>query len=278
MYTLSFFRLSPLTLLATVASSLILGGADCASTTSGDDGGTPEPASPWSVAFEAPEAGSLSGVWGTGPDDVFVVGGDAQGSVMHFDGTAWSAMTVPTAPLLVWCFGFASDDVFAVGLGGTALHYDGTEWTALATGTTQDLWGVWGSAPDDVWVVGGNVNGTGQVTTLHWDGQAFSRVTVAAEELPNDQQALFKVWGIGSKVFAVGQAGLILEYSEGAWVRRGAGPLADDDFVSLWGTSENRIVAVGGRSNARVATYDGTAWTTVAPLRIRRTQRRLHSR
>ena len=29
----------------------------------------------WSEAFDTSAAGSLSGVWGTGPDDVFIVGG-----------------------------------------------------------------------------------------------------------------------------------------------------------------------------------------------------------
>lgn len=259
-----FARLLPLSLLG---ASLLLGGADCA-TTSGEDGGTPEPSSPWSEAFDAPEAGSISGVWGSGPDDIFAVGGDETASVMHYDGTEWTAMDVPEVPLLVWSYGFGPDDVYAVGLEGVALHYDGTEWTELNTGTTQDLWGVWGTATDDVWVVGGSVDGTGEVTILHWDGTAFSPSVVAESEVPSGIEALFKVWGIGSKVFAVGQSGLILEWTGTEWLRQGAGAQANDDFVSLWGTSEDRIVAVGGRGNARIATYDGTTWTTIAPSGI----------
>ena len=40
--------------------------------------------------------GALSGVWGTAPDNVYIVGGsDAGGEIHHFDGTAWSPMDVP---------------------------------------------------------------------------------------------------------------------------------------------------------------------------------------
>jgi photosystem II stability/assembly factor-like uncharacterized protein len=77
--------------------------------------------------------------------------------------------------------------------------------------------------------------------------------------------SLFKVWGIGGKTFAVGQQGLLLEYDGQDWLRVPAGAEADADFISLWGTSADNIVVVGGRGNGRIATYNGTEWTTIAP-------------
>ena len=47
-----------------------------------------------------------------------------------------------------------SSDIFAVGLVGTILHYNSSAWSALTSGTTNDLSSVWGSAPDDVFAVG----------------------------------------------------------------------------------------------------------------------------
>jgi len=235
------------------------------------DGGTGDVEGPgeqpvWRKAFDATSVGALSGVWGSGPDDVFMVGGTpAGGEIYHFDGSEWRAMTVPEVPLLVWAFGFSSSNVLAVGVGGGIVRYDGTDWRVLPSGTTEDLWGVWGRAPDDVWIVGGTV-GQGDPVLLHYDGS-----TIVAYEVPqNDRNAsaLFKVWGIGSKTFAVGERGLILENDAGAWFQVPAGPRADEDFVSLWGTSDDHIVAVGGRSGARIARYDGTAWTTMAPLGV----------
>jgi hypothetical protein len=61
----------------------------------------------------------------------------------------------------------------------------------------------------------------------------------------------------------VGQDGLVIEFDGERWVQMPAGPAANDDFVSLWGTSVDDIVAVGGRGSARVATFDGADWTTI---------------
>lgn len=209
--------------------------------------------------------GALSGVWGSGPDDVFVVGGTADAAeVYHFDGADWSPHDAPALPLLVWSTGFGPDDVYAVGVGGGAAHWDGAAWTVLDTGVDTDLWGVFGFASDDLWVVGGDVD-AGDPTLLHWDGAAFTAFPVDPAENPMAASALFKVWGIDGHLWAVGQGGLILAWDGAAWTRQPAGPEADQDFVSLWGTSADRVVAVGGRGNARIATWDGAAWTTVAP-------------
>ena len=52
----------------------------------------------------------------------------------------------------VW--GSSSNDVFAVGMGGTILHYDGTAWSPMSSGTSHTLVGVWGSSGSDVFAVG----------------------------------------------------------------------------------------------------------------------------
>ena len=89
----------------------------------------------WREAFDAESVGFLSSVWGSAPDDVFVVGGQPeQGTVHHFDGTSWSAMQVPSVPILVWVFGFGADDVYAVGEGSGIIHYNGVEWRGAREG------------------------------------------------------------------------------------------------------------------------------------------------
>ena len=217
-------------------------------------------ASQWRDAFDYRDAGVLSGVWGSAPDDVFIVGGTFdQGEVRHFDGKSWQKTLLSDTPLLIWVFGFGPDDVYAVGVAGTLVHYDGRSWRSVETGVDVGLWGVWGSKPNDIWIVGGDV-GEGTPLILHYDGVDF--VTIAVPENDRGATALFKVWGIGSKVFAVGEHGLILQFEGGDWRQVPAGAAADDDFVSLWGASEDRIVAVGGRGAARIARYDGSIWTT----------------
>ncbi len=226
-----------------------------------------DPASPpqWTSLDIGPTQ-SLSGVWGSAADDVYIVGGsDDQGEAHHYDGTSWSAMEVPASVgLLVWSFGFGNDDVWAVGRLGAALHYDGSSWSEVDSKTDQDLWGVWGTASDDVYMVGGNVF-SGQVTILHWDGSEISEEELPAEENPLGVRALFKVFGIDGRIFAVGQKGLIVERQATGWVRHSAGAAADEDFVALWGTSADDIIAVGGRASSRISTWDGSSWSTIVP-------------
>ncbi len=223
-------------------------------------GSDPEPE--WSAIDIGPKT-SLSGVWGSAADDVFIVGGTSStGEIHHYDGATWSEMNVPDGVgLLSWSFGFSASDIWSVGLRGAVLHYDGTQWTEVESSTEEDLWGVWGASPNDVYMVGGNVF-SGEVTILHWDGSSLSSEELPVAENPLGVRALFKVFGVGGRVFAVGQSGLIVERTADGWSRMSAGSEANEDFVSLWGTSASDIVAVGGRTRPKISTFDGSGWTT----------------
>ncbi len=237
------------------------------------------PAVTWSEAFDTTATGSLSGVWGTGPDDVFIVGGtEEKGEIYHYDGSDWGAMTVPDGlGLLVWCYGFASDDVYVVGVSGAMAHYDGSSWSAIETGTEKELWGVWGTSGSDLWIVGGDpdtdtcgdpeVEGE-QACLWYYDGSTLSPYALAESENDRGVTSIFKVWGVDGLLLAVGQKGLLLEHNGSDWIRVSGGAEANDDFVSLWGTSSADIVSVGGRSNARLATRKDGEWSTTSPSGI----------
>ena len=230
-----------------------------------DDTDTDPAGATWTEAFEPGEQGAMFGVWGSAPDDVYMVGGVVgAGTVTHFDGDTWSPVSIPTSPLLVWVHGFGADDVWTVGEDGVVLHYDGSAWTAIDVGTDEDLWGVWGAAPDDLWVVGGGA-ASDEPVLLHWDGSAFTPVALAEEQNDRGAGSMFKVWGMDGRTFAVGEGGLIVEWDGTQWVQMSAGASANEDFVSLWGSAETGIVAVGGRSSARVANLSDASWTTEAP-------------
>jgi hypothetical protein len=116
------------------------------------------------LAFDGP---SLRGVWGTGPNDVWVA--PYQGEIQHWNGASWTrAAALTGAGTLVGIGGVGPKDVWAVGLQGLILHFDGRVWSQPMSGTADVLWSVWGSAPDDVWTVG---NGA----VLHWNGSVWFR-------------------------------------------------------------------------------------------------------
>jgi hypothetical protein len=62
----------------------------------------------------------LSAIWGSGPDDVWMLGGAV---TRHWDGKAWTPMSTVTALIpLEGVWGSASNDVWIVGIGGAILH------------------------------------------------------------------------------------------------------------------------------------------------------------
>jgi hypothetical protein len=61
---------------------------------------------------------------------------------------------MPTGvPLLTDVWGTGLSDVWMVGDGGTVLHYDGTAWTPEDSGATTAFSGVYASSPTDIWLV-----------------------------------------------------------------------------------------------------------------------------
>jgi hypothetical protein len=162
----------------------------------------------------------LDGVWGSNGSDVFAVG--SNGTILHYDGTAWSPMSNGTTERLRGVWGSGASDIFAVGDDGTIMHYDGVTWSAMSSGTTVGLNAVWGSSGSEVFAVGG--------TILHYDGTSWSVMSSPTAPYPSD------VWGsCGSDVFAVGGSGAILHYS------CQAAPVALDDYYT---TTEDIPLAV----------------------------------
>ncbi|MDC0749280.1 WD40/YVTN/BNR-like repeat-containing protein [Polyangium mundeleinium] len=97
----------------------------------------------------------LFGVWGSGPNDVYVVG--AGGKILHStDGLQWTAQPSGTTENLYAVWGSGPGDVYAVGRGGTILHTSdgGTTWKLQKSGTTEALHAISGTGPGEVWIAG----------------------------------------------------------------------------------------------------------------------------
>lgn len=97
---------------------------------------------------------TLYGVWGSGPDDVWTVGGDPQGAgprpaLLRWDGASWASVVAPPeadGKILYKVWGTAADDVWACGQGGLLLRFDGISWASVASGTASTLLTVHGDA------------------------------------------------------------------------------------------------------------------------------------
>ena len=202
----------------------------------------------------------LYAIWGSSSSDVFAVG--AEGTILHYNGKAWSNMTLNAACSLWSVWGSSSSDVFAVGNVynsplSVILHYNGNTWSTITTGTTSQLNSVWGSSSSDIFAVGT------EGTILHYNGKAWSTMTSGIKKELNG------VWGSSaSDVFAVGNAsngtgGTILHYDGKAWSIMSS---TMDYLLAVWGSSSSDVLALG--VDGTILHYDGNAWSTMTPSTV----------
>jgi hypothetical protein len=138
-------------------------------------------------AYDPNRALVTKGVWGSGPNDVFIVG--TIGSILHWDGTCWGWMDSGTTLDLLDVWGSAANDVYAVGKAGTILHFDGTRWSMLRSGITKDLLGVRGSGPSDVFAAAAD-------TLFHLRNGAWEPIALPA--------LISAIWVTPTRVFLAG--------------------------------------------------------------------------
>jgi hypothetical protein len=198
----------------------------------------------WTWDQPLPTASDLIGVWGSSGKDVFAVGDF--GAIVHYDGSAWSAMASGSNGLLSSVWGSGGKDVFAVGVSGTILHYNGSFWSAMRSGTNQAVIGLWGSSGNDVYAVGD------AGTILHYDGSTWSSMNSGTN------LELNAVWGSSpNDLFAVGAGGTILHYDGSRWSAMTSSSI--QYLTGVWGSSGSDVYAVGDFET--ILHYDGSSWS-----------------
>ncbi|MBM4778090.1 MAG: hypothetical protein GQE15_10365 [Archangiaceae bacterium] len=221
-----------------------------------DAGVTPCPPDGWCLdgltsSLQPLVTTNLRSVWATSPADVWVVGDGA--TVLHFDGLAWSAVNAglsddlfavwASGPNDVWISGGSGDPSQNIGV---IARFDGTGWRVVSRNLRR-IDAIWGSrTDDDVWF------GGPQGTLLKWNGSALTPVA------SNTTKDLVDFAGSGSRVWAVGSSGLILENVSGTWseVRTSM----TNGLTSAIAFGNTLTWAAGG--NGALATWDGATWRT----------------
>jgi hypothetical protein len=244
----------------------------------GDDGGGPDAggtpvtcratASPGSwTAIPSGTTVDVRSVWAAAPSDAWAVAAESFGTLLRWNGTAWTPADPPPAELRlarVWgasrdavlvsgrhyslwngtswsdvtpptsalggalLWGLAADDVWSQ-IDGAVSHWNGTVWTPTPAASGLQLFarGVWGSAANDVWLVGEYAASTPFSAIQHWDGTAWTAV--------------------------LGFPGAI-------------GTVRSEDGVifGVWGTSASDVWAAGASAAGPIWHFDGSSWSHVA--------------
>ncbi|MBL8945639.1 MAG: hypothetical protein JNK45_20920 [Myxococcales bacterium] len=199
------------------------------------------------TVMDTPSTGTIYGIWGASPDDLWAVGGESDASggfAWRLVGDAWVPEAslpadVPTNAAIWKAFGTAANDVWLVGSNGVALHWDGT---ALSTGDT----GV-GSSLFTVYTKDGLYAAVGGLATgiiVEGDGTTWRNVTpepppmgLAGVSLGDD--------GLG---LAVGMSGSVYVRDAGGWAPEDPGLLVRENLHGAWVDDDGGLWAVGGQT------------------------------
>lgn len=200
----------------------------------------------------------LNRVWGSAPDDVWVVG--EEGAVAHFDGRAWTPVELPApAPATqqgpIAYYGVSGHDarhVFICAREGYLFGYDGTTWTQVLQAPGK------GGKPLNLRdlsfraTFGSLVGDAGQLfhytPESGWQGQQTT-----------DGSVFYGVWSGNSGVWMVGTDGLIARSDHGSFtLDRDKLSAAGTLLNAVTGTSDSDLWAVGEQGS--MLHFDGAEW------------------
>lgn len=233
----------------------------------GGTGGTILRAQPESGSFTVmptPGLGTVFGIWGATPDDVWAVGGDSEsagGFAWRLRGEAWEPEpSVPAdvaADAAIWkIYGLATDDAWAVGSNGVSLRWDGTAFTRGDTGVGTSLFTV--HAYDGRYAaVGGSASGF----IVEFDGSAWSNATPDPAPMGLSGVTL----GPGGSGVAVGLFGVVYVREGGGWQPEDLDDAATrQNLHGSWIDDEGGLWVAGGQTlsppfNDGILLHRGTA-------------------
>jgi hypothetical protein len=192
-------------------------------------------------------ATQLLGIGGSGPNDVVAVGLDGTtGVVLHFNGTSWTKLTVPsTTVILRSVYVIDAMSAWAVGNQGAIVRRVNGTWEVSSPQISglKPLNGIWG-AGDDAFAVSDAPMNAVDPLILRFENQTWGVVSgLDAFSGLN----LSSVWSADGQVFVTGAQGTLLRFDGTSWTSNVVGTTLDLDAIS--GTSPSNVLAVGVSGN-----------------------------
>jgi hypothetical protein len=227
--------------------------------TNGADAGVTDAEAPpvWVVEPGVPTKEDLLAIWGDSATDIWAVG--FAGTIIHYDGLAWTNETTTATLTLTSVHGIARNPMamppeplnplFAVGWNGTILardHAAGTWFDAAPTSTiTEDLFDLAVGSDDSAVAVGDS----GRV--MVWDGMVWDsiRFRVPGEfsgSLIEPKTTLQGIWtGNGSNYYVIGSGGAAYRSDGGYNSWSALDTLIAEPLRGIWGAGNSNVFAVG---------------------------------
>lgn len=250
-------------LLAVLALALAAGGCSDEENTDVTQTPFPEPETqPW-----------LMDVWGTGPDDVYVVG--QPNVILHWNGSAWRLVDGVGPETLTAVWGPGSGTVYAVGHGGAILRGSGVSWSGMGSGTEENLYDV-GTGPYDAVYAVGEKGAIRRLQGNTWVGADAQAYRYNDDDVPEDTlvfrediQSLTTVtrYGLAGDKAAVLMEDDVAGYDHD-WLW---GPIEDNSGGFLWAGASSETIADNYLANKQGRVFklvddpaDGLTWLRLA--------------
>jgi hypothetical protein len=141
----------------------------------------------WCWVHPLPTGNDLNTVLVRSGSDVWTAG--TEGTLLHWDGAAWSQFHVATGYLYGLGAEPSSGAIWVVGEGGQAARFQAGAFTRTDTGTDVTLRAVWAAADDRVYAVGDGG------TVLLWDGAHWAPVPPLMNDTRVETRDLRSIWG-----------------------------------------------------------------------------------
>lgn len=207
---------------------------------------------------------ALIAIWGSGVDDIWVVGADSEDGigpmVLHRDHGRWSRINTGRTGDLWWVFGFDEGPIFMGGENGMILRQDGDLMKLMETPGRATVYGIWGVSPDDLWAVGGNVIDGGFV--WRYTGEKWFELRELPEEIKANH-SMFKVWGNTNDVWIVGTGGVILNYKNGTLLEQSG--ITNRTLFTIHGNNDIAITVGGSGEQGKILEFQENVWKEVSP-------------
>jgi hypothetical protein len=230
---------------------------------------------------QAESSFTFHGVWGTGPDEVIVVGDG--GTTLTWDGVRWQLEQLPTVGALSAIWGDDTGRIFAAAGGdGTILRRDAGRWQPTGFASGGPVLGICGLGPREacgspgprglVFFDGSQWLSRDDEALLERCGAAKRSLAARLSKIPQDGFATWRggpvgvptdgrTWSSGPMLaVAVDSDATVQRFDGERWhmVFRGLRPTRDH-FLALWGRSADDVYAAG--VGGRILHFDGHRWT-----------------
>src|SRR5690606_25182517 len=129
------------------------------------------------------------------PDDVYAAG--IRGTVLHYDGSTWSRVEVPSSADFFAIWGSRRDNIVVAGNGGAVIVYNGVAWTRVPQlATNENLRAV-------------HIEPSGTVRVAGWAGTVIERGAQGWRRLIGSPTLTAAAW-VDDDLYLVGSAGTML--------------------------------------------------------------------